>query len=174
MHEIILVRKRLGFRVSVLAFDHAKSGVATTTTCHGKPTTTKQPQNSNMSIPSTPMAPELARYKLETEFYGKTVVHTTIKSDLSSGLRKALFKTAWIDDGEMGSGAFGVVREEINAVTFDRRAVKVIAKRHFKNFRELETMAALQDVSIPEGYAIVKIVMNIHCGFTLLTKSLAP
>lgn len=67
-----------------------------------------------MSQISPTMAARLSRYKLQTEFYPNTVVHTTHRSDLKLGLRKTVVKATWTREDELGSGAFGVVWSEVN------------------------------------------------------------
>lgn len=78
------------------------------------------------------------RYKLETDFYKNEVVHTTYRSDLTLRVRKMVIKTRWCRDGELGTGAFGVVWREENQSTKELRAVKIIPKHHFQNFREVD------------------------------------
>lgn len=109
-----------------------------------------------MSQTSPTMSAGLSRYKLQTEFYPNTVVHTTHKSDLNRGLRKRLFKATWRRHNELGSGAFGVVWSEVNTATKDWRAVKIISKACFKDFRELDALAELQDVSLSQTSVFIR------------------
>lgn len=97
------------------------------------------------------MASVVSRFKLATEFYPNTVVHTTQRTDLDLGLRKGVLKTTWKRSRELGTGAFGVVWSEVNTASGDLRAVKIISKRDFKNFRELDALAELQDVSLSQA-----------------------
>lgn len=59
-----------------------------------------------------------------------------------------MIKTRWMRQKELGTGAFGVVWSEENKTTGELRAVKIIPKQHFKNLREVDAMAELQDVRL--------------------------
>lgn len=118
-----------------------------------------------MSQISPTMAAGLSRYKLQTEFYPNTVVHTTHRSNLYQGLRKTVVKTTWTRYTELGSGAFGVVWSEHNTATADMRAVKIISKASFKNFRELDALAELQDVRLSQTSVFIRQnLYNVHAA----------
>lgn len=94
------------------------------------------------------------RYKLNAEFRskGRVVVHR--KGERSWwGEDKETWR--WIKD--IGSGAFGVVSLEEEATTRQLRAVKKVYLASLKvDFRrELHTLIALRDVSIPYALRII-------------------
>lgn len=94
----------------------------------------------------------LDRYKLKTDFPDEqTVVHTTIKSNLTARQRRIEVKEIWKREKELGAGAFGSVwREKEKAGQL--RAVKILPKvvlnaMRVDYVRELEVLVELSDVS---------------------------
>lgn len=77
---------------------------------------------------------QLAQYKLNTNFNGTTVTHTTT--------------TVWSNDKELGSGSFGVVWRQREERSGELRAVKIISKSQ-SSTQELATLVNLRDVSTP-------------------------
>lgn len=93
-----------------------------------------------MLVPS-----KIAQYKLDTEFCGDTITHT---SRLQDGQPIRTPGTTWTREKKLGAGGFRTVWRERRALTGELRAVKILAKLQL-NIREVEAMADLQDVNPP-------------------------
>lgn len=96
------------------------------------------------------LAAKLDQYKLQTEFRGNVVIHTTHKSNLA-GQESAEVKETWRRDKELGAGAFGAVWREVEDGG-ELRALKILPKAVLNSLkvdymRELEALVELRDVS---------------------------
>lgn len=100
---------------------------------------------------TTPITPEFARYKLETDFQDDHIVHTTYTTDPTARQRRARIavKTKWVEKKTLGSGGHGIVSlqedEEGNL-----RAVKrlPLGMHKIDYSQELKALSELSDVNI--------------------------
>lgn len=88
------------------------------------------------------MTAKLDLYKVDANFHGDTIVHTT---GVVEGPRAAVLETTWKRTGIIGAGGFGVVWQEKAEGSEQVRAVKVIPKIGL-NTQEVKALVEVQDV----------------------------
>lgn len=104
---------------------------------------------------STHTNPEIADYKLQTDFHNDHVIHSTY---IANAPTRPPVQTKWTDQRILGSGGYGVVSLQTDEAG-TLRAVKrlPIGLRSMDYSRELKALAKVSDVCIT---MLLKLVMS--------------